>query len=285
MSRLWIIGDSFWDRNASVEQGDCWSNNQHTQLPGTNWLEHFVTENQLDFNWGSNSWSMGGASNDWLVYGLDFITHHPQFNCDNDTVLIGFTTTDRRVVRIRSDKQFNSSKGWVNLHDLRTTIVNEQSMLLLYESLYMNKDKREYDTFKDTRKWSGDLLKSEIDYSNNNVDYKWEHFKQCSMLDGAISKSKSRGVNIVPHRGCMYLNSPIEDSMVDPDYDWHNTEIFSPPSFSVGLEHDRQTRLQTESIDEQTLPMKERWFSKYTAHMSPDGAKAYSDAFGEWWSQ
>ena len=83
----------------------------------------------------------------------------------------------------------------------------------------------------------------------------------------------------------MYLHTPIEHSQTDPDYDWHNSEIFSPPSFNVGLEHDRQTRLKTEGVDEQDLPMKERWFSKYTSHMSPDAAKAYSDAFGKWWGQ
>ena len=103
------------------------------------------------------------------------------------------------------------------------------------------------------------------------------------MLDGAISVAKSRGVNIIPHRGFMYIGTDVEQQLTDPEYRWHNTEIFSPPSFQLGLDHDRQTRLDTEGVDELELPMKQRWFSKYTAHMSPSGAKAYSDAFTEWW--
>ena len=61
MSKLWIIGDSFWCRNSQA----------NVPIAGGSWVDTFVLNCELDFNWGSNTWCIGGASNDWLVYGFD----------------------------------------------------------------------------------------------------------------------------------------------------------------------------------------------------------------------
>ena len=97
MSKLWIIGDSFWSRNSFTDIKGVTKTVSDPIADGT-WIDTFVSNCELDFNWGSNTWCMGGASNDWLVYGFDYITNNSCFDIDNDVIILGFTTTDRRVV-------------------------------------------------------------------------------------------------------------------------------------------------------------------------------------------
>tara|TARA_Y100001937_G_C7123300_1_gene333697 strand:- start:164 stop:1027 length:864 start_codon:yes stop_codon:yes gene_type:complete len=284
MSKLWIIGDSFWDRNCITDTNGVTKTFTDPIADGT-WIDTFVSNCELDFNWGSNTWCISGASNDWLAYGLDCITTDSRFDMDNDTVMLGFTRTDRRVARRNADKGFITTLGWENIRQQRGTTVSQLStMSMLYESLYINQDREMYNNFIQTREWNPAMLKTEIKYSIENLDLDWLHYLQCSMLDGAISKAKSRGVNIIPHRGCMYLYTEDEIQLKDSKYNWHNTEIFDVPSFQIGLDADRQERMRTENIDENELPMEQRWHNKYNSHMSPVGTKAYGDAFSNWWN-
>jgi len=273
MNKLWIIGDSFWCRNAILENS--------TPLPGDSWVEHFLTNCELDFDWGSNSWCKGGSSNDWLVYGLYHITHNPKFNIDTDTVLIGFTLNHRRVVRLQPTREFEIDNGWKNLTNLDLTIVQPNTMADMHYSDNINK----YGNILMDRGWNKNMLLKEADYTTNHIDFEWLEYQQSQLVDGAISIAKSRGVNIIPHRGCMFLFGEHRQERKDCKYNWHNSEIFDVPSFWIGIDADRQERLQTEGIDEAELPKEETWQSKYLTHMSPVGAKAYGDAFSEWWSK
>ena len=271
MSKLWIIGDSFWHRNSMADM----------PIAAGSWVDTFVSNCELDFNWGSNTWTVGGASNDWLVYGLDCITNNSCFDIDNDVIIIGFTVTDRRVVCQNHSNYFDVADGWSNIDENHSTsIAHTPTLSLLYE----NPKDAAYFHYIHSRKWDHNLLKTELAYSIENIDPNWVKYLQCSLLDGSISKAKSRGVNIVPHRGCMYLYSDEEIELKDSKYNWHNSEIFDVPSFQIGLEADRQERMRTENIDENDLPKEQRWWRKYNSHMSPVGSKAYGDAFSDWWN-
>ena len=271
MSKLWIIGDSFWCRNSQA----------NVPITGGSWVDTFVLNCELDFNWGSNTWCIGGASNDWLAYGLDYISNDSCFDIDNDVIILGFTKCDRRVVCRNSSNYFDASLGWDNLrHTQGTTIAHTRTMSLMYEK---SQDPA-YFEYIQSHMWKPDMFKTELAYSMENLDLEWLQYMHCSLLDGVISKAKSRGVNIIPHRGCMYLYTDEEIQLKDSKYNWHNTEIFDVPSFQIGLEADRQERLLTEKIDENDLPMDQRWHNKYSSHMSPVGSKAYGDAFSNWWN-
>ena len=180
-----------------------------------------------------------------------------------------------------NNNYFDVFNGRDNIdHKHGTSIAHMATLSLMYD----NPHDAAYFNYIQSHMWEPDMFKTELAYSMENLDLNWLKYLHCSLLDGTISKAKSRGVNVVPHRGCMYLYTDEEIELKDSKYNWHNSEIFDVPSFQIGLEADRQERLRTENIDENDLPMDERWHHKYNSHMSPVGSKAYGDAFSNWWN-
>jgi len=254
--KLWVVGDSFFARNRDNTAGN--------RLPGASWIDTFVANCKLDFDWGSNSWSQGGGSNSWSLYCLYTIRNNPDYNCDTDTILFGATTIDRSVTSASVDLDFDVSLGKDNLRD-RVKCITRDEMLSMGTQSQKSKAIIE-------RQWNPLLLNSAIDYYSMNWDYNWQHFSQCNWIDGAISDMRSSGSNIIFHRGCMYLWHEglsldcADQQTSDPLYQWRNQDLFDVPSFTLGID----------SMED---------VFKYNSHMSPSGAERYGKIFAKWFEE
>tara|TARA_Y100001937_G_C7097036_1_gene320585 strand:+ start:682 stop:1458 length:777 start_codon:yes stop_codon:yes gene_type:complete len=254
--KLWVVGDSFFARNRD--------NNSGKQLPGASWIDTFVANCELDFDWDSNSWSKGGNTNSWNLYGLYTVRNNPQYNCDTDTILFGATSVDRSVTSANTELDFDINIGKDNLLD-------RVKCVTVHEMLCMN-DQEQRNEAIISRQWDPVLLNSARHYYSTNWDHNWQHFTQCNWIDSTITDMRHSGSDIVFHRGCMYmwdqgLSLELADQQTtDPLYQWRNTDLFDVPSFTLGMD----------SMDD---------VFKYNSHMSPDGAERYGNTFTEWYKQ
>lgn len=256
--KLWIVGDSFFARNRDVESGE--------PLPGASWIDTFVANCELDFNWHTNSMSQGGVSNAWILYCLHRIKNNPDYNCDTDTILFGATTVDRTVTSSNPDADFDVDAGLDNLRENRIKNITIEGIL----SMVAEKENRARIILE--RQWDSNLLNNAVAYYSTNWNYGWQHFMQCNWIDCAISDMRSSGSDIVFHRGCMYMwheglsLDKADRKYGDPKYNWRNLDLFDVPSMTLGIDS-----------------MKDVF--KYNSHMSPKGSERYGKLFTEWFKQ
>ena len=95
MSKLWLIGDSFFTRCTSLT----YEQNiplQDKRYPGASWTELFAKK--LDMT-PEYYWAYGSLSNQSILLGLDCVYHEPRFDVNKDKVLVGFTATSRQIVQ------------------------------------------------------------------------------------------------------------------------------------------------------------------------------------------
>lgn len=263
MGKLWIIGDSFFTRcidYKDTESGKRPDSNPSVggkRLGSSSWTEHVATHMGLDAEYYH---SFGGASNFSIVLGLDNIVDQPRFNIETDQVLCGFTTTVRQVYLGSNKKPFDRKLGILN--EARGRLVGSQHMhqhdahVTLF-GLKLTKDK----------------LNAHNQYQAHLYPELFDEYIQCMLIDGAITRAKQRGINIIPHVGFMDFPYWYDPGSVEQAFEWHNKEMFSVPSFKSVYKY--KINLGTE----------EEQFERFHNHMSPESAKQYAQLFMEYYDK
>jgi hypothetical protein len=301
MAKLWTIGDSFWTRNVDMTTG--------VKIPGS-WIETFANNINYEFSWGETNWSFSGASNDWLLYGLSNVVKNPKFKIDSDLILFGMTTFDRRMVSGNTfSKEFDRNIGWSNITEHRLQISNFDTMVSLQDKKYRNVDTEnitvnhttDYKRYAKLNKWNPELLEIEMDHFLTCTDHNWLSWQTKYSIDNAISYYKSKGINIILHRGCAFLFRPMVDEIKeykhnglyqdnhtdDTTFEWENKELFDVPSFYSGIISDIRDRFTNgDGVNETTakIPIMESTVGKYHNHMGPIGNKIYGNALTQWYN-
>lgn len=252
MNKLWIIGDSFFTRCTSMETRE--------RSAGGSWTEHFAKN--LDMS-PEYYWAYGSLSNQSLLLGLDCVYDHPRFNINTDKVLCGFTATSRQIVQGHHNApRFDRARGLRNEVEgsiVGTTFLDQKQfpmgMANAEKLLDHNRSMHTPAIKRLVQQWYETLYPIDFD-----------EYLQCMTIDGAITRAKQRGIDIIPHSGFMDYPYWGTDDSVEHKFDWLNKEMFTAPSFNS---------MYTHAVEE------EKQFVAWSNHMSPDAAKIYADKYTE----
>jgi hypothetical protein len=262
VSKLWLIGDSFLTRCQHTQTGE--------RYVGDSWTEQFAKNIGYDPEY---YWSYGSLSNHSILLGLDCVYNEPRFDINNDKVLVGFTATSRQMVQGRAGAPvFDRTRGLRNEVEgsiVGTTFLDQtQFPMGLGNAFHLDNQSDPLIGML------FNLLTPEIkqlvqDYYEKLYPIEFDEYMQCMNIDGAITRAKQRGIDIIAHPG--FIDYPYwnTDQSVEHIFDWHNKEIFSVPSYNIGYKY---------AVEE------EEQFRLYSNHMSPDTAKQYAQAFTEYYN-
>jgi len=266
MGKLWIIGDSYFTKCIHADQ----------RLPNSSWTEHFAHNIGLE---PTHYWAIGGTSNTSILFGLEHLWSHPQYDSENDVVLVGFTATIRGLMRGSSTKRFDHTVGYANFREDRVRHTELNLLGMPTDSLQ-----------EDTRNPKN---KAQIEYYDQMYSAEYEQYIQHMLIDGAIGIAKTRGMNIIPHAGILdfhYWNL-IQDIFPEGHsskdvYNWCHSEMFDAPSLLDAHHWDWEHRLNKGDgynefdnwdINNSTMMM-------YSNHISPEAAKVYADKYTEYYN-
>jgi len=253
VNKLWIIGDSFLTR--------C----QHTQTDeryvGDSWTEQFAKNIGYDPEY---YWSYGSLSNQSILLGLDCVYDHPRFNINTDKVLCGFTATSRQIVQgHHTAPKFDRARG------LRNEVEGSIVCTTFLDQTQFPMGMANAEKLLDRSMLTPAIKKLVQDYYETLYPIEFDEYMQCMTIDGAITRAKQRGIDLIAHPG--FIDYPYwnTDQSVEQSFDWHNKEIFSVPSYNTGYKH---------AVEE------EEQFRLYSNHMSPQTAKQYATTFTEYYN-
>jgi hypothetical protein len=255
--KLWIIGDSFFTR--CVDSESPFPNTAYGKLPNASWTEQFANNiNAVPEYY----WAYGSLSNQSILLGLDCVLDQPRFNLDTDTVLCGFTATSRQIVA-GSGPVFDRKLGLRN--EVEGSIVG--TTFLDQGQLPMGNANAE--KLLNARMLTPEIRKLIQQYYQTLYPIEFDEYMQCMTIDGAITRAKQRGIDIIPHAG--FIDYPYwnTDYSVQQSFDWINNQMFSAPCFN--------------SVYKYALEQEEQ-FSRYSNHMSPSTNKQYADSYTEYYN-
>jgi hypothetical protein len=242
MGKLWIIGDSFFTQ--CVDTGERGA--EHLPLGNASWTEQVAKHLGLDTEYYH---AFGGASNYSILLGLDNVVDQPRFNIETDQVLCGFTTTVRHLYCGTNPMPFDRKAGLLNEKDFR---------LVGSQSIHQHDSK---------------MINAHEQYQSYLYPVEFYEYIQCMLIDGAITRAKQRGINIIPHVGFMNFPYWYEPGSIEQAFDWHNKEMFSVPSFQSVYKH----IIYSDPYDKTN----ETQFDRYSNHMSPQTAQQYAQLYIE----
>ena len=140
MSKLWLIGDSFFTRctELTYEQNIPL---QGKRYPGASWPELFAKHLGLTPEY---YWAYGSLSNQSILLGLDCVYNDARFDINTDKVLCGFTATSRQIVQGHSKApKFDRTRGLRNEVEgsiVGTTFLDQKqfppSLFLYFDSFF-----------------------------------------------------------------------------------------------------------------------------------------------------
>jgi len=262
MGKLWLIGDSFFTRCQEIEYASGVSI-QGQKHPGTSWPELFAKHLGLTPEY---YWAYGSLSNQSILLGLDCVYNEPRFNVNTDKVLCGFTATSRQMVQGHPQApKFDRTRGLLNEVEgsiTGTSYLDHKQMMFAVSDLRPNT--------ATVLHGSKDRARQVRQYYETLYPIEFDEYMQCMTIDGAITRAKQRGIDIIPHIGFMDSANWNTDGSVRGAFDWHNFQMFTAPCYSLvykeELTHEQQ-------------------FSNYSNHMSPSSAKYYGELFAEWYDK
>lgn len=258
MSKLWLIGDSFFTRCTSqtYEQN---IPSQDKRYPGASWTELFAKK--LDMT-PEYYWAYGSLSNQSILLGLDCVYHEPRFDVNKDKVLVGFTATSRQIVQGHHNApKFDRTRGLRN--EVEGSIVGTTFLDQKQFPMGMANGEK----LLDRSILTPAIKKLVQQYYETLYPIEFDEYMQCMTIDGAITRAKQRGIDIIPHAGFMDYPYWGTDGSVEQAFDWHNKEMFLAPSFN--------------SVYKYAVEQEEQ-FKRYSNHMSPQSASEYTEAYMEY---
>lgn len=260
MSKLWLIGDSFFTRCTKIS----YTNGvalEGERYPGSSWTELFAKN--LDMT-PEYYWAYGSLSNQSILLGLDCVYNAPRFDIDNDKVLCGFTATSRQIVQgHHKAPKFDRARGLRN--EVEGSIVGTTFLDQTQFPMGMANAEKLLD-----RSMLTPAIKRLVQqYYETLYPIEFDEYMQCMTIDGAITRAKQRGIDIIPHAGFMDYPHWGTDGSVEHAFDWHNKEMFTAPSFNSVYKY---------AVEE------EEQFRLYSNHMAPHTAIEYADAYTEYYN-
>ena len=255
MGKLWIIGDSFFTR--CVDTGE--HGGEELRLGNASWTEQVAKHLGLDTEYYH---VFGGASNYSILLGLDNVVDQPRFNIETDQVLCGFTTTVRHLYCGTNPMPFDRKAGLLNEKEFR--LVGSQSIHQHVSPEFS----------KSVAGLTSEMINAHEQYQTYLYPVEFYEYIQCMLIDGAITRAKQRGINIIPHVGFMDFPYWYETESIEQAFDWHNKEMFSVPSFKSVYKH----IIHSDPHD----VTHETQFARYSNHMSPQTAQQYAQLYIEY---